>query len=110
MRIFFAALVLTTTLAHPLAAQDNFAAANGPMPGDLGRIMQEMDCVQGLDTPGYFKSMNGAEVADSTRSQLYPCASFLGDWDGPNDVYAWRADGEYQGVLFMNNRHPGNSI
>lgn len=85
----------------------NEAAANGPFPGDLSVIQREWDCVQNLDTPGYFKSMNGAEVADSTRSQAYPCASFLGDMNGPNDVYAWRADGEYQGVLFMNNRYPG---
>lgn len=107
MRAFTLTLALSQGLAAAALAEDSFTAANGPMPGDLGQIMQEWACVQDLDTPGYFKSMNGAEVADSTRSQLYPCASFLGDWDGPNEVYAYRADGEYQGVLFMNNRHPG---
>ncbi|GGH32463.1 hypothetical protein SAMN05444007_106160 [Cribrihabitans marinus] len=107
MRTTLLTVILSQTIATAALAEDGFAKTNGPMPGDLERIMEEWDCVQGLDTPGYFKSMNGAEVADSARSQLYPCASFLGDWDGPNDVYAWRAAGEYQGVLFMNNRHPG---
>ena len=103
----FFALFLAYGIAATALAGDNFSASNGPMPGDLNQIAKEWACVQRLETPGYFKSLNGAEVADSTRSQMYPCASFLGDWDGPNSVYAWRAEGEYQGVLFMNNRFPG---
>ncbi|MGI1660908.1 hypothetical protein ACRDNQ_01605 [Palleronia sp. KMU-117] len=83
------------------------AAANGPFPGDLNVIADQWECVQSLDTPGYFKSLNGAEVADSTRSQTYPCATFLGSMDGNNTVYGWRSEGDYQGVLFMNNRRPG---
>ena len=51
--------------------------------------------------------VNGAEVADSERSQFFPCASFLGSMTGPNRVFAWRSEGDYQGVLFMNNRNPG---
>lgn len=86
MRVSSLALVLSCGLAAPALAQDGFTSANGPMPGDLGLIQKEWNCVQDLDTPGYFKSMNGAEVADATRSQLYPCASFLGDWTQPNDV------------------------
>ena len=85
----------------------NEVAANGPMPGDLRLIEKEWACVQELDTPGYFKSLNAAEVADAQRTQFYPCASFLGSWDGPNEVFAWRGQGTYQGVLFMNNRRPG---
>ncbi len=46
-------------------------------------------------------------MSDSERSQLYPCASFLGSMTGPNQVFAWRSPDEYQGVLFMNNRNPG---
>ena len=107
MRVIAKILALAHFVATAALAQGGFSAANGPMPGDLGRITREWECTQDLDTPGYFKSLNGAEVADSTRSQVYPCASFLGSWDGPNDVYAWRGDGEYQGVLFMNNRYPG---
>ncbi|MFC3612852.1 hypothetical protein ACFORG_03680 [Lutimaribacter marinistellae] len=107
MRRTLLAVLSLQALATISLAQDGFERANGPMPGDLSRISQEWSCVQGLETPGYFKSMNGAEVADATRSQTYPCASFLGSMNGENDVYAWRADGDYQGVLFMNNRHPG---
>ncbi len=107
MRKLLSAAAVTMIIGTGALADDGAVDSNGPMPGDLGRIMEEWECVQGLETPGYFRSMNGAEVADSMRSQAYPCASFLGDWDGENDVYAWRGDGEYQGVLFMNNRRPG---
>lgn len=89
------------------AGLDNFTTANGPSPGNLASIETEWACSQARETPGYFKSINGAEVSDSTRSQFYPCASFLGLMDGPNDVYAWRSEDSYQGVLFMNNRRPG---
>ncbi len=106
------AVVLTTaaaaqTATDPAAATDGFSAANGPSPGDLGAIQQEWACVQERETPGYFQSLNGAEVSDATRSQFYPCATFLGSMDGPNTVYAWRSEDSYQGVLFMNNRRPG---
>jgi len=86
---------------------DNEKAANGPMPGDLGVVADEWARCQELDTPGYFKSLNGAEVGDAQRSQCYPAASFLGSLDGPNQVFAWRSQDSYQGVLFMNNRRPG---
>lgn len=107
MRRLLSVIITTQIICTGALAEDGFARANGPMPGNLGQIMKEWECVQGLDTPGYFRSLNGAEVADSTRSQAYSCASFLGDWNGQNDVYAWRGDGVYQGVLFMNNRRPG---
>ncbi|MCA0871499.1 hypothetical protein LCL97_11730 [Seohaeicola saemankumensis] len=107
MRKTLLAIMSSQAIATATLAQDGFALANGPMPGDIGQISRDWECVQNLDTPGYFKSMNGAEVADATRSQTYPCASFLGSMDGENTVYAYRADGDYQGVLFMNNRYPG---
>lgn len=107
MRFVSLALVMVHAVAIAANAQESANRANGPLPGDLSRIAEEWNCAQGLETPGYFKSLNGAEVADATRSQLYPCASFLGSMDGPNDVYAWHADGSYQGVLFMANRYPG---
>ncbi|MEO9777782.1 MAG: hypothetical protein ABJH07_27400 [Sedimentitalea sp.] len=107
-RAFLAALAFSATLAEAEGnGLANLAAANGPLPGDLSRIQAEWDCAQQRATPGYFKSINGAEVSDARRSQQYTCASFLGAMDGPNDVYAYRLDGEYQGVLFANNRYPG---
>lgn len=92
---------------YPPPTTSNEIAANGPFPGDLSSTEKEWACSQQLDTPGYFKSLNGAEVADSTRSQLFPCASFLGSMTDPNQVFAWRSQDSYQGVLFMNNRNPG---
>ena len=93
-----------TASATPVS---NIAAANGPFPGDLSKIAEEWAKSQQLDTPGYFKSLNGAEVGDAQRSQCYPAASFLGSMTGPNQVFAWRSQDSYQGVLYMNNRRPG---
>ncbi|WP_424989529.1 hypothetical protein [Fluviibacterium sp. S390] len=109
---FLSALLLATLLTAPLPgmAKDSpppAPDANGPFPGDLARIQQEWDCAQQRETPGYFKSLNGAEVADATRSQFYPCASFLGSMKGDNQVFMWRSPEDYQGVLFINNRYPG---
>jgi hypothetical protein len=86
---------------------ENEKAANGPFPGKLSEIPSEWARCQELDTPGYFKSLNGAEVGDAQRSQCYPAASFLGSMTEPNQVFAWRSQDTYQGVLFMNNRRPG---
>jgi outer membrane protein assembly factor BamB len=110
-----AALLLATASAAQDSGQapattpptDNFSAANGPLPGDLAQAQKDWECSQGLYTPGYFKALNGAEVADSNRSQAFPCATFLGSMDGNNTVYAYRSEDSYQGVLFMNNRRPG---
>jgi hypothetical protein len=103
----FALLAAGSVLAQTARSASNLAAANGPFPGDLGVIDQEWECSQKRVTPGYFMSLNGAEVADSERSQLYPCASFLGSMTGQNRVFAWRSQEEYQGVLFINNRNSG---
>lgn len=85
----------------------NEMAANGPFPGDLGKIGEEWACTQQRQATGYFPSLNGAEVSDAQRSQLFSCASFLGSMTDPNEVYAWRSEDVYQGVLFINNRRPG---
>jgi hypothetical protein len=98
---------VTTDAAASTTPAPDIAAANGPFPGDLSKIEEGWTCTRQLDTPGYFRSLNGAEVADAQRSQFYPCASFLGSMTGPNQVFAWRSQDSYQGVLFMNNRHPG---
>ncbi|WP_159089340.1 hypothetical protein [Tateyamaria sp. Alg231-49] len=85
----------------------NEISANGPFPGNLVAQQSEWECAQSRDTPGYFRSLNAAEVSDAKRSQLYECASFLGSMSGANNVFAWRSPQNYQGVLFMNNRYPG---
>jgi hypothetical protein len=88
-------------------AEDNFSAANGPLPGDLALVAKEQACAEALKTPGYFQSINAAEFADSERSGTYPCATFTGAFDGPNQVFAWRSRDSYEAVSFINNRKPG---
>jgi hypothetical protein len=82
-------------------------AANGPLSGDVGLYAKELDCQQQIPTPGYYPSLNGAEISDSERSGLFPCASFLGSRDGPNTAYAWRSADDYPGISYINNRKPG---
>jgi len=85
----------------------NEVAAHGPLPGDVGLYLKELACQQKIPTPGYYSSLNGAEISDSERSGLFPCATFTGSYDGPNQVYAWRSEDEYPGISYMNNRKPG---
>ena len=86
---------------------DDEIAAHGPLPGDVGLYAKELACSQKLPTPGYYSSLNAAEISDSERSGLFPCASFTGSLDGPNRVFAWRSADEYPGVSYINNRKPG---
>ncbi len=85
----------------------NEFAANGPIPGEVSLYADELACQQRLPTPGYYSSLNGAELADAQRSGLYPCATFAGSFDGPNQVYAWLSADTYQGVSYINDRKPG---
>lgn len=86
----------------------NQLAANGPLPGDLSLYATEEACSEANNT-GYYRSLNGAEVADAQRSELYPCAHFTGSFTDPsqNKVYAWRSQDFYQATGFVNNRKPG---
>jgi hypothetical protein len=85
----------------------NQVAANGPLPGDVTLYAKELACQQKIATPGYYQSLNGAEISDSERSGVFPCATFTGSMDGANQVYAWRSADDYQGIAYINNRKPG---
>jgi hypothetical protein len=85
----------------------NQVAAHGPLPGDVGLYTKELACQQKIRTPGYYSSLNGAEISDAQRSGIFPCATFTGSFDGPNQVYAWRSADDYPGISYMNNRKPG---
>ncbi|MBK7510260.1 MAG: hypothetical protein IPI16_20155 [Comamonadaceae bacterium] len=85
----------------------NETAANGPLPGDVSLYAKELACAQNLQTPGYFPSINGAELADAQRSGMFSCATFSGSFDGPNRVFAWRSAVEYDTTSYINNRRPG---
>jgi hypothetical protein len=85
----------------------NEKAANGPLPGDHTLVEEEFRGSASLASPGYYPSLNGAELADAQRSGCFPYASFTGAYGGRNVVYAWRSEDEYQGTTFLCNRRPG---
>ena len=99
-------VVAALSLCAFARADDNFGAANGPLPGDVALYQKEQACAEALKTPGYFQSINAAELADAQRSGTYPCATFAGSFDGSNQVYAWRSLDSYQAVSFINSRKP----
>jgi hypothetical protein len=105
--IVLGAFAVAFSLAGTARAEDNFGAANGPLPGDVALIPKEEACAQAMKTPGYFHSINGAEIADAARGGLFPCATFTGSDTGRNRVFAWRSQDSYQGTSFVNNRKPG---
>jgi hypothetical protein len=97
-------------LEHRLAEiglTPNEVAANGPLPGDVSLYATELACAQRRPTPGYYPSINGAELTDSARSGLFECASFTGAFDAPNQVFAWRSADGYDATSYINNRKPG---
>jgi len=95
----------STGQARELTANEK--AANGPIPGDVTLYQKELACQQKIKTPGYYPSLNGAEISDAERSGMFPCATFTGSYDEPNQVFAWRSADDYPGVSYINNRKPG---
>lgn len=85
----------------------NQIMADGPISGDVGLYEQEFACTQTIPTPGYFQSLNATEISDAQRSGIFPCATFTGSHDGPNQVFAWRSADDYPGIAYINNRYPG---
>lgn len=109
-----APLVLATLLIAGCASSGpkpgstrNEKAANGPLPGDIGLYAKELRGCEALPMPGYYKSLNGAELTDGERSGLFPSATFTGSFDGPNTVFAWRSEDDYHDAAYINNRKPG---
>lgn len=123
MTLLKASVLLTALTAGPALAQvsdaiaevkarlegpmSNLEAANGPIPGDVTLYAGELACQREIATPGYFPSLNGAEISDSERSGMFPCATFTGSHDGPNTVFAFRGIEDYPGISYINNRNPG---
>jgi len=85
----------------------NETAAGGPIPRDLSLVERELEIAAAHTSPGYYPSLNGAEISDSRRSGFFPDASFTGTFDGPNEVFAWRSADAYQGLIYICNRRPG---
>jgi hypothetical protein len=85
----------------------NERAANGPLPGNVALYAAELAVAQRVASPGYYPSINGAELTDGQRSGLFRAATFSGSFDGPNRVLAWRSEDDYQGATYINTRKPG---
>lgn len=110
------ALSLVILQTQPAAAQDGYTEppwtpgqvlANGPIPGDVTQYWPQMECIKQTENPGYFNSFNGAELSDSERSGIWPCAAFTGSLTGDNTVYAYRFPQSYVNAAYVNNRVPG---
>lgn len=86
---------------------DNERAANGPLPGDHALVAAEHHGAAQVASPGYYPSLNGAEISGADRSGCFPHASFTGSFTGPNQVFAHRSDDDYQGTTFLCTREPG---
>jgi hypothetical protein len=86
---------------------DNEKAANGPLPGDWSVVEAEHRGSASVASPGYYPSLNGAEMCDAQRSGCFPYATFGGSFTEPNQVFAWKSEDDYQGVTFLCNREPG---
>jgi hypothetical protein len=97
---------VSASTSSPIAS--NMLAANGPLPRNLS-LYAEVACSAAQNTSGYYSSLNGAEVADAQRSELYPCANFTGSFTNASEnvVYAWRSQDEYPAISYLNNREPG---
>ncbi len=50
----------------------NQVAAHGPLPGEVGLYAKELACQQKIPTPGYYSSLNGAEISDSRAQRALP--------------------------------------
>lgn len=85
----------------------NEIAANGPIPGDVSLYEKELSGCKTLDTPGYYSSLNGAELADAKRSAIFPFANFTGSMTEENEVFAYRSETDYPGASYINTRLPG---
>ena len=118
--VALAALILIPTLATTGSITSQFRAlnqaarnatpseqaTNGPLPGDLSLYATEQRCSEQLKTPGYYPSLNGAEIADGSRSGVFPCATFTGSITEPNQVFAYKSEGNYQGTSYISNKGP----
>ncbi|WP_168566218.1 hypothetical protein [Crateriforma spongiae] len=109
-------MILLIWMGNPLSAQrsagqqdqiSDLSAANGPFPGDLSLYQHELEISKNTTSPGYYPSLNAAEISGAQRSGFFPGASFTGSFEGPNQVFAWRSADKYQGLTYICNREPG---
>jgi len=78
----------------------NQLAAGGPLPGNHSVALEEVECAAEENNPPWYPTVNPAELADSNRTHVYACASFLGSFTGPNQVYAYASPEHYYSPIF----------
>ncbi len=78
----------------------NQLAAGGPLPGNHSVALEEAECAAEENNPPWYPTVNPAELADSNRTHVYECASFLGSFTGPNQVYAYASPDQYYSPIF----------
>lgn len=81
--------------------------ANGPIVGELSLVEGERARSAEVASPGYYPSLNGAEIADALRSGVFPGARFTGTRDGDNTVFAAHSEDRFHGTAYLCNREPG---
>lgn len=81
------------------------AATTGPLTGDQSLFGKETRCVESWakdsanNYVGYWPAIGAPEHTDNIRSGLMPCASFTGDFNGPNEVFQYKSETTYPGGI-----------
>jgi hypothetical protein len=78
----------------------NQLAAGGPLPGNHSVALEEAQCAAEENNPPWYPTVNPAELHDSNRTHVYACASFLGSFTSPNQVYAYASPEQYYSPIF----------
>lgn len=79
----------------------------GPLTGDPALFDEESSCIEALTRrPGsgltnYYPAIGAPEHTDAAHSGVYPCASFTGSVDGPNEVFLHRSETNFGDVQFI---------
>jgi hypothetical protein len=78
----------------------NQKAAGGPLPGNHTMALQEAKCAAAQRNPPWYPTVNPAELYNSNRTHVYPCAQFGGSFIGPNRVFAYASPAQYYSPIF----------
>jgi hypothetical protein len=82
-------------------------AMGGGLPGDRAAFPQETFCIQKYaKNPqnhylNYWPAIGAPEHTDSLHSGAYPCATFTGSLDGPNQVLQDVSDSTWESIQFI---------
>jgi hypothetical protein len=109
------ALVLIPTLTggtldvknelNGFAVSASSAGTSGPLVGDQSLVGRETRCVESWAKDpdnnylGYWPAIGAPEHTDNVRSGLMPCATFTGDFAGPNQVFQYKSETTYPGGI-----------